>query len=119
VCGLRYKLLITEYFDSILKCDIFACLETKLDELDQINCNGYGSISKTRNQKALRKYVCIDVFVNKNIYHLLTEIWTEYEYVLLFKLNRNPFNAAEVVYLVSFMPHPLMYNEYHSMFNTR
>ena len=118
MCGLRFILLIPEYVDSILKYDIFACLEIKLDEFDQINCNGYGSISKTQNKKNLRKYGGIDVFVNKNIYHLLTEISTEYEYVLWFKLNRNPFNAAKVVDLVSFMPHTLMYNEYHSMFNT-
>ena len=87
MCGLRYKLLIQEYFDSISKYDIFACLETKLDELDQINCNGYGFISKTRNQNILRKYGGIEFFVNKNIYHLLIEIWTEYEYVLWFKLK--------------------------------
>jgi len=98
VCSLRSKLLIPEFCDSILKYDMFACLETKLDELDQINVDGYKFISKPRKQKVLRKSGGIGIFVKNSIHHLLTEIPTECEYVLWFKINRNLFNAAEDVY---------------------
>ena len=98
MCGLRSKLLIPEFCDSILKYDIFACLETKLDEFDQINVDGYKFISKIRKQKALRKSGGIGVFVNNSIYHLLTEISTECEYVLWFKLDKSLFCATEDVY---------------------
>ena len=77
---------------------MFACLETKLDELDQINVDGFKFISKPRKQKVLRKSGGIGIFVKNSIHHLLTEIPTECEYVLWFKINRNLFNAAEDVY---------------------
>jgi len=63
VCGLKSKLLSPDFSDYISNYDIFACSETKLDNLDRINLEGYDFISKPRKHTTVRKSGGIGVFI--------------------------------------------------------
>ena len=67
VCGLRRRLLYTEFSDLVQNYDIFCLSETKLLDTDIISCPGYTFLSQPRRQLFFRRSGGTGCLVRNNI----------------------------------------------------
>lgn len=93
MCGLKNKLLIPEFIDTVSKNDIFACTETHLDKYDVVTIDGYAFFSKHRRQKTLRKSGGIGIFMKSSIATHCEIIDTDCEYIQWCKLSKSVYNS--------------------------
>ena len=106
VCGLRSKLLISEFLSYINQFDVVALSETKLDDLDEIVIPDFECVTKNRKQKTARKSGGIAVQVKNDILKHFSVVDSECEYVLWFTLSKAIFLELMLMFfLVLFIYH--------------
>lgn len=105
VCGLRNKLLLPDFHETVSKCDLFACTETHLDEFDVISLDKYVFFSKYRRQRTLRKSGGIGFFVKSAISKYCNIIESDCEYVQWCQISKTLFKGDEdLVFGIVYIP---------------
>lgn len=89
VCGLVNKLEYNEFVELISSHDIIGITETKSDEADEINVDGYTAYFKHRHKLSEVKSGGICLLVKNSLKDCVTVIKTDCKYVLWLKLSNS------------------------------
>ncbi|CAG2200728.1 unnamed protein product [Mytilus edulis] len=99
----KNRLIFKEFTDLIELNDIFVCIESKLDDLDQLNLpKGYDYFTKNR-KKFERKSGGITVIFKKCLKNFLTFINTDSEFVLWVKVDI-PMQLTKIMFGCIYVP---------------
>ena len=88
VCGLKGRILYTEFTDLVQSFDIFCMSETKLLDTDVISCPGYTFFSPPRQQKFYRRSGRTVFLVRDSLVKFVAIIESKSEYIALLKLSK-------------------------------
>ena len=86
VCGLKRRLMYTEFTDLVENYDIFCLSETKLLDTDVISCPGFTFFSQPRRQKFFRRSGGTGFLVRDNLVNYVSIIESKSEYIAWLKI---------------------------------
>lgn len=95
VCGLKRRIQYPDFCELVGKYDIFCVNETKLDDFDTINIDGYDFLSQCRKQAYIRKSGGIGVFIKQTISSYVSIVESDSDYVMWFKISKTLFKTDE------------------------
>ena len=105
VCGLKRRLNYPEFLDFLHKYDIMCVTETKTDDSDDVNIEGYAFLSKHRSQAYKRKSGGIGVYVRNEISQYINVVHGESEYIMWLTIDKKLTNYTENAILgVTYLP---------------
>ncbi|CAG2194675.1 unnamed protein product [Mytilus edulis] len=87
-CGIKSKLKYPEFTELLYKTDIAGIVETKLDDIDDIQLQGYELIYKNRNKIGKRRSGGLAVAYKNHLKDNIEYIKTESKFVLWCKISK-------------------------------
>ncbi|XP_053405613.1 uncharacterized protein LOC128558990 [Mercenaria mercenaria] len=114
VCGLKRRSLYPEFVNLVKSHDIFLLSETKVDEHDIIDIDGYTFFSKPRKQKYIRKSGGVGVLIKESVAKYVDTIDSNSEYIMWIKLKPQCTNLeTDIVLGIVYVPpmHSRFYND--------
>ena len=99
--SLRRKILFPDFCELVDNYDIFCVSETKLDNYDIVSIPNYTFLGQTRKQRYFRKSGGLGVFIKNSIASYVTQIDSDSDYIMWFKLDKSAFNTDDDIYFGS------------------
>ena len=104
VCGIKQKLLYPELESLLNNYDILCLTETKLDDLDEIQCNDFIFHHKNR-KKFINKSGGIALGYKSYLESFIKPITTDCQFVLWFSIDKKVFDSPEnVIFGIVYVP---------------
>ena len=104
-CGLKRRSQYPEFIELVKNYDILCFVETKTDDMDEIDLPGYYVKMKNRSKISRVKSVGIILAYKEHLSEYICPIETESKYILWFKINKNLFHSYEdIIFGIVYVP---------------
>ncbi|VDI16374.1 Hypothetical predicted protein [Mytilus galloprovincialis] len=113
-CGIKSKLKYPEFTELLYKTDIAGIVETKLDDIDDIQLQGYELIYKNRNKIGKRSGGLAVAYKN-HLKDNIEYIKTESKFVLWCKISKVINRLDDILLGIIYIPREYIYTSYSSI----